>query len=376
MSGSLILLTAVTLLVLGLDPGVLQVHAAYVPSEPRHVVRATENVLLSGIPRPPQPPPIYNETIESFNSAADEVVRKEKAVVDEIVASVVESNATFENVLLPYLQWENEWFQESNRFDTCKDLCTDPDLKSAAENGSARLYDVQKATYIRQDFFKLVDAVHKKQGNDSSLSLEDLRILTGPDYGSSYTGMWEHFKNLGQDIKDDKDRARLLEILNRLKKAGFEFDDTTDKDNTTIKFTAEELQGTDADFLSRLEKADDGKLIVPMTENNYQAIVGKAKNATTRYENYLAYSNKAPSNIDRLLEVVTIRDEAARLLGLPDWATYKVKTQMAKTPQAVDDFLAQLVKNLTPGARKVIDYQKELKKRETGNADHFYLWDS
>ena len=376
MSGSLILLTAVTLLVLGLDPGVLQVHAAYVPSEPRHVVRATENVLLSGIPRPPQSPPIYNETIESFNSAADEVVRKEKAVVDEIVASVVESNATFENVLLPYLQWENEWFQESNRFDTCKDLCTDPDLKSAAENGSARLYDVQKATYIRQDFFKLVDAVYKKQGNDSSLSLEDSRILTGPDYGSSYTGMWEHFKNLGQDIKDDKDRARLLEILNRLKKAGFEFDDTTDKDNTTIKFTAEELQGTDADFLSRLEKADDGKLIVPMTENNYQAIVGKAKNATTRYENYLAYSNKAPSNIDRLLEVVTIRDEAARLLGLPDWATYKVKTQMAKTPQAVDDFLAQLVKNLTPGARKVIDYQKELKKRETGNADHFYLWDS
>lgn len=349
---------------------------AYTPSLPRNVVRADGDKLPSGIPRPPEPPLTYNATAESLNTLMDGLTERETSVVDEIVASVDASNATFDNVLLPYLLWENERIRQARPFGAYGMFSTDEDLQAAAENNTGRIASAIRTTLARQDFFTLVDAVNSQYGNDSSLGLENLRALNGPTVDSTGPGLWTTFKNNGQDLKDDSERKALLDLQDRLQDAVSNFGDTVDNDNTTIFFTAGELDGVDTDVVSRLKPGEGDKLIVPVTDGNFAAVMAKAKNATTRYEMYMAYGSKAPSNVDTLKDIITLRDQIARLLGFPDYATYKTNNQMAKTPEAVDGFLADLAKRLTPASQKIIDYEKELKKKEEGNADHFFAWDA
>jgi metallopeptidase MepB len=73
-------------------------------------------------------------------------------------------------------------------------------------------------------------------------------------------------------------------------------------------------------------------------------------------------------------------DEAARLLGYPTHAAFRIEDKMAKTPKTVDDFLADLRARLTDGGRKEIAQLLELKKSDVASRGEkfdggYYLWD-
>ena len=97
---------------------------------------------------------------------------------------------------------------------------------------------------------------------------------------------------------------------------------------------------------------------------------------------FLANENKCNENVPLFKEAIILRDEAARLLGYPNHATYKIEDKMAKTPKTVDDFLGDLKKRLAPGGEKELDVLKQLKKKDLesrgqGDKDdgRYYLWD-
>jgi metallopeptidase MepB len=82
-------------------------------------------------------------------------------------------------------------------------------------------------------------------------------------------------------------------------------------------------------------------------------------------------------------EAIVLRDEAARLLGYPDWASFRIEDKMAKTPKTVNDFLDDLRTQLAPGGVKETTHLKEIKAAdlqsrglETSNDGNYYLWDS
>ena len=79
-------------------------------------------------------------------------------------------------------------------------------------------------------------------------------------------------------------------------------------------------------------------------------------------------------------EAILLRDEAARLLGYPDHASFRIEEKMAKTPKTVLDFLGDLKTRLAPGGAKEIDHLLALKKKdhEARNLPfdgNYYLWD-
>lgn len=85
-------------------------------------------------------------------------------------------------------------------------------------------------------------------------------------------------------------------------------------------------------------------------------------------------------NVPLFKEAILLRDEAARLLGYPDHASFRIEEKMAKTPQTVFDFLGDLRTRLTPGGLKEIEHLLELKKKdhEARNLPfdgNYYLWD-
>lgn len=88
-------------------------------------------------------------------------------------------------------------------------------------------------------------------------------------------------------------------------------------------------------------------------------------------------------NVPLFREAIVLRDEAARLLGYPDWASFRIEDKMAKTPATVNEFLGDLRTQLTPGGVKETDHLKELKAEdlkarglEATNDGNYYLWDS
>src|ERR1700693_1319723 len=89
------------------------------------------------------------------------------------------------------------------------------------------------------------------------------------------------------------------------------------------------------------------------------------------------------SNVPLFKEVIILRDEAARLLGYPDHASFRIEDKMAKTPKTVNDFLGDLRVQLAPGGKKEVDHLMEIKKEdlksrglETEDDGNYYLWDS
>lgn len=82
-------------------------------------------------------------------------------------------------------------------------------------------------------------------------------------------------------------------------------------------------------------------------------------------------------------EAIVLRDEAARLLGYPDHASFRIEDKMAKTPKTVLDFLGDLKEQLTPGGAKEVTHLLEIKNEDlkTRNMAHeydgnYYLWDT
>jgi metallopeptidase MepB len=86
------------------------------------------------------------------------------------------------------------------------------------------------------------------------------------------------------------------------------------------------------------------------------------------------------ANVPLFREAIILRDEAARLLGYPDHASFRIEDKMAKTPQTVLDFLGDLRTQLTPGGVKEIEHLKDLKKQDLKSRSleedgNYYLWD-
>jgi len=79
-------------------------------------------------------------------------------------------------------------------------------------------------------------------------------------------------------------------------------------------------------------------------------------------------------------EALVLRDEAARLLGYPNHAAFRIEDKMAKTPETVDQFLGDLRERLKAGGQKEIAHLLELKKADTQERgvpfdNNYYLWD-
>jgi metallopeptidase MepB len=91
----------------------------------------------------------------------------------------------------------------------------------------------------------------------------------------------------------------------------------------------------------------------------------------------LANENKCNQNIALIQEAVALRDEAARLLGYTDHATFALEDKMAKTPKTVNDFLDDLRKRLASGAQQELEKLKKLQRTDPDcdDTDHYYIWD-
>lgn len=114
-------------------------------------------------------------------------------------------------------------------------------------------------------------------------------------------------------------------------------------------------------FAEQAKQAGKTGYLLNLHAPNFIAVITYADDRNLRQKIYEAWITRAseigPSaqkfdNAEMMFQILNLKHHLANLLGFANYAAYSLETKMAKAPQAVADFLDQLVKLAKPFAEK------------------------
>ncbi|MBA4284621.1 MAG: oligopeptidase A [Xanthomonadaceae bacterium] len=117
---------------------------------------------------------------------------------------------------------------------------------------------------------------------------------------------------------------------------------------------------------------------------SFDAVISYADNRDLRFELYEAYATRASElgphggqfdNSPLMQEIISLRDEQARLLGFGNFAEYSLATKMAESPDAVESFLLELSAKARPFAIAELDALRNF-ARERDGLTELAPWDT
>lgn len=322
---------------------------------------------------PPQFPPKFTHTPESLAADTKRLIEQSRSVQDAIVKNVSPEDASFSKVLLPIARDDNKMSLESHIVGFYQAVSTDSKLRDASTEAEKEMDDFGIESSMREDVFKLVDAAFKK---NEKLDPESQRLLEKDHKG---------YIRMGLGVPAGPKRDRFKEIKKRLSELSITFQKNLNEEQGGLWFTPEELEGAPKDLVSDLRKGEgenEGKVWLTFKYPDLFPVLKYAKNAEVRRRLFVANENKCNQNVPLFKEAIVLRDEAARILGYPNHATFRIEDKMAKEPKTVDDFLGDLRERLAPGGVEETKKLKSLKESdlkdrglEKNYDGKYYLWD-
>ncbi|MGN9839010.1 M3 family metallopeptidase [Nonomuraea sp. H19] len=163
----------------------------------------------------------------------------------------------------------------------------------------------------------------------------------------------EDFVRAGADLSEPE-QERLRGLNEELSKLSTEFAQSLLKASTEAALVVtdpKELDGFDEAKIESLRK-DDGTYVLPLLNFTAQPGLAQLTNRDVRRRLYELSVGRAPGNFAVAARMATLRAERAALLGFPSHAAYTVADQTAKTVEAVEEMLGQLVAPAVRNAKK------------------------
>ncbi|WP_445115840.1 M3 family metallopeptidase [Acinetobacter sp. WZC-1] len=215
----------------------------------------------------------------------------------------------------------------------------DPKVRKAAEDCSIKINQFMTEMYQNPKLYKLIKAAKTMDAIDVKYRQD---LLDG-------------FENTGVQLSSEK-RARLKVILDQLTRLGQEYARNVRDNPTKLEFTAAEMKGLPESYLSGLKKNEKGNYLLGFEYPEYNPFMQLADDDDARKRYLIAYTRRGTEkNLDLLKQAIDLRHEQAQLFGLPSYADWALKKRMAKTPQAVNKFLADVQKTVAPLEKKEAD---------------------
>ncbi|KAJ1976919.1 metalloendopeptidase [Dimargaris cristalligena] len=314
----------------------------------------------------------WNYTPEQIDSETKAYVASKKQLLDRI-AALSDSDATFDSVIVPLGQDENDTSTTLGVVTFFQHVSSDVALRDASTAAEQTLQEFEIECGMREDVFKVVDVVFKKTDR-AALAPEDRRLLEKIHRDYRRDGLALPKPQL-EELKTIRKRLAELSIL---------FSRNLNEADVDRTFTRDELLGMPDDFLEGLEtKEVDGETVYVVTTKypDLFPVLTLAKREETRKKLNIAYDTRCKENIALLEEAIQLRHQAAQLLGYPNHAAFVLEEKMAKTPEKVGDFLSDMRQRLLPLGKSEIEtfknYQRET-KQDLGEAPGdgaIYSWD-
>jgi peptidyl-dipeptidase Dcp len=325
------------------------------------------NPLLTKSTLPYQAPPFDKIHNSDFKPAMEQGMKEQLSQIEVIANNP--AKPTFENTLVA-MERSGELLGRVDRvFNTLTGANTNSELQKVQEEEAPKLAANNDAIYLNTKLFKRVEAIYK-QRETLKLDAESKRLV---EY------YYQKFTHAGANLSET-DKTKLKAFNQQ-------------EASLHAKFSNQLLAGTKAGALVISDKAElagmpagaqdaaaqnakakgmDGKWVISLQNTTQQPDLQSLSNRATRQKLFEASINRTEKNDANdtratITQIALIRADKAKLLGFPNYAAWKLQDQMAKTPDAVDNFLAKIIPAATSRARnEAADLQNVIDKQNGG----------
>jgi peptidyl-dipeptidase Dcp len=275
--------------------------------------------------------------------AIEEGMKRQMAEIDEIANNP--APPTFENTIVAMEKTGAMLTRVMNVFGLYAGADTNPTLQKISEQEAPKLAAHQDAIFLNAKLFDRIRMLYDKRAQ-LKLDPESARLLE-VDY--------QEFVLNGAKLSD-ADKARLKHYNEQISTLSTQFGNkliAAAKAGALVVDNKADLAGLsskqiDAAAAAAKARGLKGKWVIPLQNTTQQPDLASLKNRKVRHELYEHSINRAErgdANDTRAIitKMAWLRAQKAKLLGFDDFAAWKVKDQMAKTPSAVMNFLDALV---------------------------------
>jgi peptidyl-dipeptidase Dcp len=205
--------------------------------------------------------------------------------------------------------------------------------------------------------------------NGLGLTSEQMRLLE-----RTYT----RFHRAGAGL-DEAAKKRMAEINERLAHLGTSFSHHLlgDEQEWFMELGEADRDGLPETFIAAARAAADergmaGKAIMTLSRSFVEPFLKSSSRRDLREKVFKAFTargdnNNANDNNATIVEILSLREESARLLGYPTFAAYRLEDSMARTPEAVRGLLERVWKPARARALRDRDDLQALAAEEGGN---------
>lgn len=288
--------------------------------------------------------PAFNQINDAdFEPAFAEGMRLQKAEIVSIADNP--EPPTFDNTLVALERSGRMLDRVSAVFFALTSANTNTALETIESEEAPRLSAQRDAIYLNPKLFARVQHIYDQRD----------RIGLTPEGRQLAKVTYEQFIKAGAKLTAP-DREKLRAINSRLASLSTTFQQkllAATKAGALVVDDPSALKGLSPAALATAAKDANGrglkgKWLLPLQNTTQQPELASLDDRATRqalFEHSWTRAEKGDANDTRatLLEIAKLRAEKAALLGFPSYAAYSLQNQMARTPEAAEGFVRQLV---------------------------------
>ncbi len=334
----------------------------------------TDNPFFSEYTTPFQTPPFDKIKIEHYLPAFEEGIKIKRAELDAIINNP--DKPTFENTIEAIEKSGKLLTKVSRVFFNISGSNGNDETQKIAETITPELSKLNNDIYLNEKLFQRIKSINDEK-EKLNLTAEQLKVLDN---------YYSDFVRNGIGLDEEK-KTRLKKINEELSMLSLKFGDNLRKETNAIGLVIEneaDLAGLpDAVVQGAAELAKqnglEGKWAFNLQRPSFTPFLQYSEKRDLREKLYKAYlmrgnNNNEFDNKEIIKKIIALRNEKVNLLGYKTYADFKLEKNMAKTPETVNKFLADL---WVPALKRSKEEAAEMQKLIDAEGGNFKLagWD-
>lgn len=321
----------------------------------------TDNPFFSQYDTPFGVPPFDKIMNRHYLPAFREGIKQQNAEIQAIIDNP--EAATFANTIEAMEKSGQLLNNVSYVFFNLREANTNDSLNAIAEEIMPELTNHTDGINLNEKLFERIKTVYN---NKENLTTEQEMVL------KKY---YNNFVRGGANLSAE-DKETFKKINNELALLSLKFGDNQLKETNNFKLVIEkqeDLSGLPEGVISAAaetakEKGLEGKWVFTLHNPSIIPFLQYADNRGLREQIYNAYINRGSqenpaNNWENISKMVSLRIQKANLLGFPDYASYVLDDNMAKTPENVYQLCNQIWEAALPiSIKEASELQKMIQK--------------
>lgn len=311
-----------------------------------------DNPFFKAYDTPFQVPPFDRIKNNHYLPAFREGIKQHEAEISAIAEN--QESPTFANTIEAIEKSGQLLNKVSYVFFNLREANSNDSLTTVAEEILPELTSHADALYLNEQIFKRVKEVYDQKASEN-LTTEQDRVL------DKY---YRQFVRGGANLSPEN-KEKFKKINNELAMLSLKFGDNQLKETNSYQLVidnTQDLSGLPEGVVAAAaetakENGKEGKWVFTLHNPSIIPFLQYADNRSLREQIYKAYINRGShengnNNWGNISKIVSLRVQKANLLGYPDYASYVLDENMAKTPENVYELCNRIWDAALPIAKK------------------------